>query len=184
MGLAQAILLAANLGYEYDDMAKIDFFETVPTRYLFAGWLIIGTPLALLAAFGFMFLRREKIEVGTVVGCYIAAGAPALDVKHGSIAIEERERRSFHFTVEPSKDGYQLKVQPALALTPIEGGRYKFGQRYGSGYFWDLLSARSDNPRDVAKPDDFGGRIGLVAIGGKSIIYERVSRGGDCRSTP
>jgi len=151
-----------------------------PLKDKIIGWGIIGIPLATLFLLGFIFLRSDPIDQRVVWGCYIASGAPKLDVRSNTIRIADGSGRSLRYVAEPYKDGYRLTVRPALLLRPTPRGAYGFEQAQGIGYFWPLLTAGSDNPRKMRSQKDFGGRIALIAADGTPIIYVRSAAGKNC----
>lgn len=153
------------------------FFSAASLRDKLLGWSIIVGPLILLAGLGMIFLRPSPISKNTVVGCYVAQGAPALEVSPEGIRIEEPQRRKFMYIAEPDKFGYRLVVHPAMSLRRHRSGEYLFAQdARGTGYFWPLLTAYSDDPKEMRKPSDFGGRFEVIADDGRAIIYERVAK--------
>ena len=156
-------------------------FQDVPFKAKAIGWGIIVIPLATLALLGAMFLRPQPIDQRLVWGCYVSDNAPALVVEAGKILILDGQGRSLSYIAEPYKAGFRLTVQPALRLRPSAEGRYHFEQGPGIGYFWPLLAADSDNPREVRIPGDFGGRLSLIAADGTPIIYVRSSDRDGCR---
>jgi hypothetical protein len=147
-------------------------FADVPLRAKIIGWAVIVVPLATLALLGAIFLRPIPIEQKLVWGCYTANDAPPIAVEESTIRILDGTRRSLSYIAEPYKEGYRLTVHPALILKASEGGRYRFEQGRGIGYYWPLLSEDSDDPRKVREPEDFGGRIDIAAEGW-SAIYVR-----------
>lgn len=126
-------------------------------------------PLLVLLVLGALFLRPDPIDPRTVWGCYRLEGAPPLSVKPDRIDILDGTGRSFSYLAEPSKEGYQLSVRPALRLERAANGQYDFKEARGIGYFWPLLTAFSDNPREVRSPDHFGGRISIASDGAPTI---------------
>lgn len=156
-----------------------DFFQTIPFRAKALGWTILIGPLFLLVIVGALFLHPEPIDPRTVWGCYRLEGAPPILVKPDRIAILDGTGRSFSYLVEPYKEGYRISVRPALRLERVADGRYNFREVRGSGYFWPLLTATSDNPRHVRTPDNFGGKIS-VASHGIQTIYVRSAIQADC----
>jgi hypothetical protein len=168
-----------NLCLEGSGMKMIpeEFFEKIRPRDKLIGWSIIFVPILGLAAFGMIFLRPIPISAELVMGCYTAKGSPSLDVRRGSIRIDEPQHRAFSYVAEPAKVGYHLTVSPAISLRSAGSERYVFAQdERGEGYFWPLLTTRSDDPRYMRKPTEYGGRFQLIADNGKSIIYTRTAR--------
>ena len=153
------------------------FFSGASPRNKLIGWSIIVVPLILLVALGMVFLRPTPIPIDTVVGCYVTHGAPTLEVSPDGIRIEEPQRRKFMYIAEPDKFGYRLVVHPAMSLRRHRSGEYLFAQdARGTGYFWPLLTAYSDDPKEMRKPSDFGGRFEVIADDGRAIIYTRVAK--------
>lgn len=157
-----------------------DFFKSIPARDAVIGTAVIAVPIATLVMLGLLFLRPKPIERSAVIGCYVANGAPNLEVGANFILIHEAQHRSFTYVVEPFKRGYHFAVNPALGLRSINSGKFEFFPEKGSGYFWPLLSAKSDDPRNVREPSDFGGRFQIIAQGGQPVIYRRETMGGRC----
>lgn len=156
------------------------FFEGASSKDKLIGVSIIAVPLALLVALAFAFLHPDPIKRETVLGCYVAKGSPPLDVQLDRIRIVG-SNRSFDYVAEPSKEGYRLTVRPALSLRPVGVGRYAFMQdRRGIGYFWPLLTVKSDDPRYMREPNDYGGRFQIIAMDSQPIIYSRVSANVGC----
>jgi hypothetical protein len=149
-----------------------EFFRTVPIRAKILGWTVLVGPLILLLILGGLFLRPDPFDPRTVLGCYHLEEAPPLSVKPDRIEILDGTGRSFSYLVEPNKEGYRLSVRPALLLARAANGRYEFRGARGIGYFWPLLTATSEDPRQVRSPDRFGGRIS-IASDGESAIYVR-----------
>jgi len=148
------------------------FFDGMSTKDRFLGWSIIFVPIIALVALGAIFLRPPPISADTVLGCYTAFRAPSLDVKRGSIRIDEPQHRTFTYVAEPAKVGYRLTVAPAMSLRAMGSGRYVFVQdERGIGYFWPLLASQSDDPQYMREPSDFGGRFQLIGDDSKPIIY-------------
>ena len=153
------------------------FFEGMSPKDRLLGWSIIFVPIVTLVALGAIFLRPTPISADEVLGCYIALGAPSLDVRRGSIRIDEPQHRTFTYVAEPAKMGYRLTVAPAMSLRAKGAGRYVFVRdERGIGYFWPLMPNRSDDPQDMRKPEDFGGRFQLIADDGKAVIYTRADK--------
>jgi len=146
-----------------------DFFRTVPVRAKALGWTILMGPLILLLILGAFFLRADPIDPRTVWGCYRLENAPPLSVKPDRIDILDGTGRSFSYLAEPYKEGYRLSVRPALRLERAANGLYDFKEARGIGYFWPLLTATSDNPRQVRSPDRFGSRISIASDGAPAI---------------
>jgi len=153
-----------------------DFFRTVPGRAKALGWTILMGPLILLLILGALFLRPEPIDPRTVWGCYRLEGAPTLSVKPDRIDILDGTGRSFSYLAEPYKEGYRLSVRPALRLERAANDRYDFKEARGTGYFWPLLTATSDNPHQVRSPDRFGGRISVASYGAPAIYVRSASQ--------
>lgn len=153
------------------------FFEGASPRDKFIGWSIIFVPIITLVALGAIFLRPTPISEDAVLGCYTAIGAPSLDVRRGSIRIDEPQHRTFTYVAEPAKVGYRLAVAPAMSLRAKGSGRYVFAQdERGIGYFWPLLTSRSDDPQHMRKPADFGGRFQLIADDRTPVTYTRATK--------
>jgi hypothetical protein len=152
----------------------VSLFQDVPLKSKIIGWGIIVAPLASLFLLGAIFLRPDPIDQRLVWGCYVADGAPALAVQGNLIRVLDGKRRSLNYVAEPYKEGYRLMVQPALYLVPSAGGGYTFTQGRGIGYFWPLLARGSDEPRKVRSPQDYGGRLSLIASDGTQVIYVRL----------
>lgn len=150
----------------------VEFFRTVPIQAKVLGWTVLMGPLILLLIFGALFLRPDPIDPRTVLGCYRLEEAPPLAVRPDRIEILDGTGRSFSYLVEPYKEGYRLSVRPALLLARTANGRYEFREARGIGYFWPLLTATSEDPRQVRSPDRFGGRIS-IASDRESAIYVR-----------
>ncbi|HWW56011.1 MAG TPA: hypothetical protein VN047_03860 [Sphingopyxis sp.] len=150
----------------------VSFFmgTSLKDRVIAGGIIII--PLATLALLAAIFLRPEPIDQQAVWGCYVAVGAPALRVEANRIHILDGTHRSMSYVAEHQRR-YLLTVQPALQLSPSTGGSYSFVNGRGTGYFWPLLAEASDDLRGVSSPQDFGGRLGLVAADGTTIVYVR-----------
>lgn len=158
-------------------MTSTGFFNRVSRRDRFIGWSIIAVPVIALTALGAIFLRPVSISVDVVLGCYTALGAPSLDVRRGSIRIDEPQHRTFTYVAEPAKVGYHLAVAPAMSLRAKGSGQYEFKKdQRGIGYFWPLLTSNSDNPEYVRTPSDFGGRFQLIADDGERVVYTRTQR--------
>lgn len=157
------------------------FFARTPIKTQLVGWGIILGPLLLLVVLGALFLRAEPIERTAVFGCYAAQGAPTLDILPDRIRIGGLGSQAFNYSVEPAKDGYRISVRPALELSPVSQGEYAFKAERGIGYFWPLLKADSDDPRDTRNPGDFGGRFRIIARDGAAIIYSRSADGRKCQ---
>lgn len=160
--------------------ARNSFFDHIGRKHLIAGAGIIGIPLAILVVLGVVFLRPESLAREVVLGCYVAAGAPALVVEPDLIRIREPEARTFEYVAEPDKTGYRLNVKPALGLEPVAAGRYAFVQQRGAGYFWTLLPGSSSSRRALRKPEDYGGQFEIVARDGVTVTYTRSGITGDC----
>ena len=156
-------------------------FDDVPFKDKVVGWSIIGLPLATLAVLGAIFLRPDPIDKQVVEGCYVADGAPSLDIQRELIHIIGERQQSFRYEAEPFKEGYHLVVRPALNLAPLPGGGYAFKEERGIGYFWSLLPRASDRTRDMRKPTDYGGRFQIVASDGQTIVYTRTDGRNTCR---
>lgn len=153
------------------------FFDGTSLKDRLIGWGIIVIPMVAIVALGALFLRPTPISTGLVLGCYTASGAPSLEVRHASIRIDEPQDRTFTYVAEPAKVGYRLTVSPALSLRSTGAGRYVFAQdERGTGYFWPLLTSRSDDPQYVREPADFGGRFQLIADDRAPVIYTRTAR--------
>ena len=153
------------------------FFSGARLRDRLIGWSIIFVPLILLVALGMIFLRPIPIPKDNVLGCYLANGAPALTVSRDWIRIEEPQRRKFMYVAEPDKFGYRLAVAPAMSLRRQRSGAYLFAQdSSGAGYFWSLLTAESDNPQEMRKPSEYGGRFQVIADDGRAVIYTRIAK--------
>jgi hypothetical protein len=133
-------------------------------------------PLILRLILGALFLLPEPIDPSTVLGCYRLQGAPRLSVKPDRIDILDGTGRSFSYLAEPYKEGYRLSVRPALQLERAANGRYDFKEARGIGFFWPLLTATSDNPRQVRSSDRFGGRIRIASAGAPAIYVRAGSR--------
>jgi hypothetical protein len=157
-----------------------DFFRNMPVRAKALGWTVLIGPLILLLISGALFLRADPIDPRTVWGCYRLEEAPILAVNPDRIDILDGTGRSFSYLAEPYKEGYRLSVRPALRLERSANGRYEFKEARGIGYFWPLLTAASDNPRQMHSPDRFGGRIS-VASDGPPAIYVRSASQEGCR---
>lgn len=137
----------------------------------------ILVPVLLIA----IFAHPQPISRSSVMGCYAAPGAPSLDVGSTGITIMEPERRKFSYLVEPDKQGYRFNVRPALSLRPIGRGRYVFTRdERGIGYFWSLLPTKSDDPRNVRGPKDYGGRFQVIANDGTAIVFGRIANAAKC----
>jgi hypothetical protein len=147
--------------------------QGVPLKARAIGLGIVLGPLVILVLLGAIFLRRAPIDPRLVWGCYVAEGAPALAIEADRIRVLDGTKRALSYVAEPGKEGYRLSVHPALQLKPSARGRYGFVQNPGTGYFWPLLTAGSDNPRSMRLPQDFGGRLGLVAADGTTVMYAR-----------
>lgn len=112
------------------------FFGGTSLRDKFIGWSIIVVPIITLFPLGANFLRPTPISADAVLSCYTAIGAPSLDVRRGSIRIDEPQRRAFRYVAEPAKVGYRLTVSPAISLRAKGSGQYVFVQdERGIGYF-------------------------------------------------
>lgn len=136
-------------------------------------------PLILLFILGALFLRPDPIDRSRVLGCYRLEEAPPLSIKKDRIDILDGTGRSFSYLAEAYKEGYRLSVRPALRLERAANGQYDFKEARGIGYFWPLLTATSDNPRQVRSPDRLGGRIS-IASDGVPAIYVRSASGEGC----
>lgn len=155
-------------------------FEGASSKEKLIGVSIIAVPLALLVALAFAFLHPDPIKRETVLGCYVAKGSPALDVQPDHIRIVG-SNRSFDYVAEPAKEGYRLSVRPSLSLRPVGVGRYAFIQdRRGIGYFWPLLTLKSDDPQSMREPNEYGGRFQIIAMDSQLIIYSRVAAIAGC----
>lgn len=153
------------------------FFSRVSLRDRLIGWSIIFVPLILLVALGMIFLRSTPIPRDTVLGCYFASGAPALEIDRDWIRIVEPQNRKFTYGAEPAKLGYRLTVAPAMSLRRQRSGEYQFAQdARGIGYFWPLLTIQSDAPQDMREPSDYGGRFQVIADDGRAVIYTRAAK--------
>lgn len=153
------------------------FFDGASPRDRLIGWSIILVPIMTLVALGAIFLRPTPISADAVLGCYTAIGAPSLDVRRDSIRIDEPQTRTFTYVAEPAKVGYRLTVAPAMSLRAKGSGRYLFVQdERGTGYFWPLLTTRSDDPQYMREPLDYGGRFQLIADDSEPVIYTRVAK--------
>ena len=124
------------------------------------------------------FLRPETIDLRTVWRCYRHGEAPPLLIKPDGIDILDGTGRSFSYLAESYKEGYQLSVRPALRLERAANDQYDFKEARGIGYFWPLLTATSDNPRQVRSPDRFGGRISVASNGAPAIYVRSASQEG------
>lgn len=156
--------------------------ERVGAKDMLLGGSIIAAPLLVLATLGSVFLSPELIGLGTLMGCYVANGSPSLKVEPGLIHIGEPERRTFSYVAEPFKEGYHFAVRPALSLRPMGRDRYAFVRdQRGIGYFWPLLTTRSDDPGSLRQPKDFGGRFRIIASDGTAIVYTRTTAQHACR---
>ena len=153
------------------------FFDGMSPKDRFLGWSIIFVPIITLVALGAIFLRPNPISADAVLGCYTAFGAPSLDVRRGLIRIDQPQHHTFTYVAEPAKVGYRLTVAPAMSLRAMGSGRYVFVQdERGIGYFWPLLTSRSDDPQYMREPSDYGGRFQLIGDDSKPIIYKRVAK--------
>jgi hypothetical protein len=152
----------------------------MPVRDRVIGWVILIGPLILLFILGALLIRPDPIDPRIVWGCYRLEDAPSLSVKPDRIDILDGTGRAFSYLIEPERGGYHLSVRPALRLKRVAKGRYEFKEARGLGYFWSLLTAYSDNAREVRSPDRFGGRIS-VASNGTPAIYVRSASQGRCR---
>jgi hypothetical protein len=155
-------------------------FQDVPLKAKVIGWGIIFIPLFALVLLGTMFLRPEPINQRLVWGCYVAHDAPPLDIREDAIHIIEPAHRTLSYLAEPSKTSYQLNVRPALLLTREPTGRYKFSPTRGVGFFWPLLPAPGKNRDRVRHPEEYAGRIQIVADGGE-VVYSRTGDADACR---
>lgn len=162
-------------------MSADAFFAGVPLRAKVVGWGIMLGPLIILVVLARVYLRPEPIAPEQVYGCYTAVNAPWLKVEPGLILVGDAERHSFTYVAEPAKEGYRLSVTPAMALNPQSDGQYQFQLERGIGYFWPLLSASSNAPRDLRTPKDFGGRFSVIARDGRDFRYVRSSRADRCQ---
>lgn len=133
-------------------------------------------PLVALFVAGLLFLRPEPIDQALVYGCYSAAHAPNLSVGPTVIRIIQPDRRALRYVAEPSKTSYELKVEPALALSAQADGTLAFTDAVGTGFFWPLLPADARNGDRLAHPSEYGGRFSMYATNGEEVIYSRVSR--------
>lgn len=133
-------------------------------------------PLVALFVAGLLFLRPEPIDQAVVFGCYSADHAPNLSVGAKIIRIAEPDRRTLRYVAEPSKDGYDLQVEPALALSPEGDGKLVFKETVGSGFFWQLLPAGERSGLRLEHPSEYGGRFRMYATNGKEVTYSRISR--------
>ena len=150
-----------------------DFFSSIPFKDAVIGWGIIVIPLVTLFALAMIFLRPQPIDRAAVLGCYVAQGAPALDVTMDAIRIDAPPWQKFTYTVEPFKEGYQFTVEPALNLHPTDNGKYSWFLEKGIGYFWTLLPKNSNDSRMMDSPKDYGGRFQVIASDGASVIFKR-----------
>jgi hypothetical protein len=162
-------------------MSADAFFAGVPLRIKLIGWGILLGPLAILVVLARIYLRPEPISPELVYGCYTAQNAPWLKVEPDRIRVGDAERHSFTYVVEPAKEGYRISVAPAMALNPRSDGQYEFQLERGIGYFWPLLLASSDVPRDLRTPKDFGGRFSVIARDGRDFLYVRSSQADPCQ---
>ena len=149
-----------------------EFFRAVPLRAKIIGGGIIMLPFATIFALGAFFLRPDPIDERVVWGCYVLDGAPPLLIEADAIRILDGTGRSLSYVAEPYKEGYRISVSPALQLQLVATRRYGFKEVRGTGYFWPLLTAYSENPRRLRSPENFGGRIS-VAANGTSAVYVR-----------
>lgn len=133
-------------------------------------------PLIALVVAALLFLRPEPIDQAVVFGCYSANHAPNLSVGAKVIRIVEPDRRALRYVAEPSKEGYDLQVEPALALSPEGDGRLAFKETVGIGFFWPLLPAGARNDLRLKHPSEYGGRFRMYATDGGEVTYSRISR--------
>lgn len=148
-------------------------------KMIIAGVLLFPLIILLaIMAFG-GFFQAAPWDPPMVVGCYVAAGAPALHILHDSIDIIEPARRKFTYEIYRPRDSYLLRVRPALMLERQASGRYAFVERRGVGYFWSLRPEIGKSSGKVRDAKDYAGRIELVADDA-TIIYSRVSNNSAC----
>jgi hypothetical protein len=157
-----------------------EFFEGISDKDWIIGWSIMLGPFAAMILYVSIVAEPFQLPLGAVLGCYVAPGAPALEVSADQIKIHETEGRSFRYVADRSKLEFVLTVKPALGLTPTGDGRYVFIQKRGIGYFWPLLPNESDNPQNLRDFKNYRGRFEIIADDSKSIIYERVTEPNPC----
>lgn len=145
--------------------------------------VIVAGAVIILAALAFVNVKFSKpttVDGRFVLGCYKAKGAPALKISPHEISIIEPSHRSFHYSVEQSKDGYQLDVTPALGLHRTEDGSLAFKAEKGIGYFWPLLSGENRGSRKIQELNDYGGQFSIISWDLQLVTYRRVNGIGEC----
>lgn len=136
-------------------------------------------PLVALLLAGLVFLKLAPFARSTVLGCYVADNSPTLEITPRKIRVVGSSLQ-LAYEVEAAKIGYRLTVSPAYQLEPSEDGTYVFRQQSGIGFFWPLLAAHSDDPYYLKKPQDYAGRISVIARDGTNVVYRRNRASSPC----